>query len=161
MFLELGFSFIFMDSGTVNTPAGRPSRPFEHRSYSSRLPVHVLFIHLCFSNLLRFTCLFCASPKYCFLFTKSFKVSGLWHHPSFPKHWLFWAQYCVHSAESLLTAPWWKHYRVMCRDPKSKSGPEVAGDYSWGEFSISLFVPAQSHWMALKSLTENLGQHIA
>lgn len=49
----------------------------------------------------------------------------------------------------------------MCRDLKSKSGPEVAGDYSWGELSNSLFVPAQSHGMPPKSLTENLGQHIA
>ena len=154
MFLDFGFSFIFMESGTINTLA-------EHCCYSSWLPVRVLFIHLCFSNLLRFTCLFCVSPKHYILLTKSFKDSRLWHHPSFPKHWLFWAQYCVHRAEGLLTSPRWKHYWVMCRDPKSESGPEVAWDYSWGEFSSSLFVPAQSHWMPLKSLTENLGQHIA
>lgn len=158
MFLELRFSFIFLASGTINT---------EHPTLSvlilliSRLPVHVLFIRLCLSNLLRFTRLFCVSPKYNFLFTKSFKESGLRHHLSFPKHWLFWAQDCAHRAEGLLISPRWKHYWVMCRDLKSKSGSEVAWDYSWGEFSTSLFVPAQSHWMPLKSLTENLGQHIA
>lgn len=159
MILELRFSLIFMDSGTVNTE--HPSSPSEYWPYSSRLPVHVLFIRLCLSNLLRFTGLSCVSPTYNFRFTKSFKDSRLWHHLSFPKHWLFWVQYCIHSAEGLLISPRWKHYWVMCRNPKSKSGPEVAGDYSWGEFSNSLFVPAQSHWMPLKSLTENLGQHIA
>lgn len=119
-----------------------PNNPSEYWSYSSRLPVHVLFIFLCSWNLLRFTCLFCVSPKYYFLFTQSFKDSRLQHHLSFPKHWLFWAQYCVDSAEVLLISPRWKHYWVMCWDLKTQSGPEVAWDYSWREFFSSLFVPA-------------------
>lgn len=49
----------------------------------------------------------------------------------------------------------------MCRDLKTESGGEVAWDYSWGELFSSLFVPAWSHWMHLKSLTQNLGQHVA
>lgn len=113
------------------------------------------------SLLLRFICFCYLHPNITFLFTKSFRASRLWHHLSFSKQWLFWIQYSVHSAEVLLISPRWKHYWVMCRDLKTKSGPEVAWDYSWGEFFSFVFVPAYSHWMPLKSLTENLGQHIA
>lgn len=133
-------------------------------SHSPRLLVHVLFIlfiPLPFF-LLRFICLCCASPNTTFLFPKSFTASRLRHRLlSFPKQWLFGIQYFVHRAEVLLISPRWKHYWVMCRDLKTKSGPEVARDYSWGEISSFVFVPAYSHWTPLKSLTENLGQHIA
>lgn len=154
--------FLFKASRTVSALlTEHPSSPSSYWFCSARLPVRVLFVFLCSSNLWRFTCLSCISPKYYFLFTKSFKDSRPWHHLSFPKHWLFWALQCAHSAEVLLISPRWKHYWVMCRDLKTKSGPEVAWDYPWGEFFSSLFVPARSHWMPLKSLTENLGQHVA
>lgn len=142
MFLELKFSFIFKDSRTISTLTKHPSCPSEYWSNSSRLPVRVIFIFLCSSNVLSFTCLFCISPKHYFLCTKSFKDCRLWHHLSFPKHWLFWAQYFVHSAEVLLISPRWKHYWVICRNLKTKAGPEVAWDYSWENCSaVFLFLP--------------------
>lgn len=85
MNLKFRFSFIFKGFRTIHIPTEHPYSPSKCRFYSSRLPVYVLFILLCSSNLLRFTCLFHVSWKDYFLFMKSFKDSRLWHYLSFPQ----------------------------------------------------------------------------
>lgn len=137
MNLKFRFSFIFKGFRTIHIPTEHPYSPSKCRFYSSRLPVYVLFILLCSSNLLRFTCLFHVSWKDYFPFTKSFKDSRLWHYLSFPQSTDYLEPQIVFAGQRSLPPSRWKHDWVMCRDPNTKSGPEVARDYSWENFPAS------------------------